>query len=50
MNAAALKAKIESARRRLETAEAAMESALHEIGAAARADKSMISGASRNPS
>jgi Spy/CpxP family protein refolding chaperone len=45
MNTAALKAKIEGARRRLQKAETEMERALHEIGGAPRADKSIISGA-----
>jgi len=45
MDAAALKAKIEQARQRLLTAEHQMEGALHEIGRAPRAEKSIISGA-----
>jgi hypothetical protein len=45
MDAAALKAKIEQARRRLQTAENEMEGALHEIGRAPSAEKSIISGA-----
>jgi hypothetical protein len=45
MDTASLKAKIEQARRRLLTAENQMEAALHEIGRAPRAEKSIISGA-----
>ena len=45
MDAAALKAKIESAKRRLLAAETEMEAALHEIGQTPRADKKIISGA-----
>ena len=45
MDAAALKAKIESARRRLLAAEKEMEAALHEIGQSPREDKKIISGA-----
>jgi len=45
MNAAALKSKIEDAKRRLLTAESEMERALHQIQLAARADKSIVSGA-----
>ncbi len=45
MNAAALKAKIEDAKGRLSTAENVMERALQQIEHAARADKSIISGA-----
>jgi len=45
VDAAALKAKIESAKRRLLAAETEMEAALHEIGQTPRADKKIISGA-----
>jgi len=45
VDAAALKAKIESAQRRLQAAEKEMEAALHEIEQAPRADKKIISGA-----
>ena len=45
MNAAALKARIERARKRLEAAEKEMQGALHEIGQSPRADKKIISGA-----
>jgi hypothetical protein len=45
MNAAALKAKIEAAQQRLLLAESEMERALHQIEHAARADKSIVSGA-----
>ena len=45
MDAAALTAKIESAKRRLLAAETEMEAALHEIAQTPRADKKIISGA-----
>jgi hypothetical protein len=45
MNAAALKAKIEDAQRRLLIAESEMEQALRQIEHAPREDKSIISGA-----
>lgn len=45
MNAPALKAKIDDAKRRLLTAETEMERALHLIETAPRGDKSIISAA-----
>jgi hypothetical protein len=45
MNAAALRAKIEDAKRRLSTAENVMERALQQIELAGRQDKSMVTGA-----
>ena len=45
MNVAELKAKIDSAKRRLMTAEREMEGALKQVGGAPRADKSIISDA-----
>ena len=45
MNAAALKERLEEAKCRLQTAEEQMEGALHEIGAAPRAEKTIISAA-----
>ena len=45
MDAGELKARIEGAKRRLHTAEEAMETALQEIGRAPRSEKSIISGA-----
>ena len=48
MNASALRAKIDDAKGRLSTAEKVMERALQQIEHAARADKSMVSGALAN--
>ncbi len=45
MNAAALKTKIEEAKRRLVMAESEMERALRQVEHAARENKSIISGA-----
>jgi hypothetical protein len=45
MDAAELRSRIASAKQRLLTAENEMETALHQIGRAPRADKSIISSA-----
>jgi hypothetical protein len=45
MDTAELKSRIAAARHRLMTAENEMEAALHQIGRAPRADKTIISGA-----
>ncbi len=45
MDAAKLKSKIAAAKQRLLTAETEMEAALHQIGHAPRADKTIISSA-----